>query len=522
MKLPQKFGRYLLTEKMGQGGMAEIFKAQYKGESGFAKNVVIKRLLPVWSDNPEFVTMLIDEAKALVNLNHPNIVQVFELGRAGPTFFISMELVEGIDLRKLFSKLLEQNRHLEPKFVFYVLAKILKALDHAHQKLQMVHRDISPQNILISWDGHVKVADFGIAKGLHRSHETTQAQIKGKYAYMSPEQSRGEKVDLRSDLYATGILMFELLENRRLFESTNDLALLEKVRESRLPSDALRRWPGALKAIVLTALQKDPAHRYPTAQAFFEAIRRFAQKEKWGTDAREFAKLLKELFRQEKTESEKVAAPAVFAQTVSFKKTISQKIFPRLVLFFAMTFFCSFVLGMRSVATVSAVSHVAQAAIPEPTGTIVIDATRKETRGTLWMDGKKLAEFVTPYHKRDIHLDADRHFEVELQSESGKKISEKFILKKTDPTWAKTFNSATPQPAILRVAAKPWGEVTIPNILQRRETPIVGLLISSGEYDIQVFYPPARQTVTQKIILAGGVETVCQADFTGAPKIVCR
>src|SRR3989338_4039847 len=154
MRLPHRFGKYVFFEKIAQGGMAEIFKAKYLGESGFSKDVCIKRLLPVWSDNPQFIEMLIDEAKALVRLNHPNIVQVFELGRDEDAFFISMELVEGIDLRELFLRLVNLDRALDLKYIFYILAEILKALDCAHQKLQIVHRDISPQNILVSFDGH--------------------------------------------------------------------------------------------------------------------------------------------------------------------------------------------------------------------------------------------------------------------------------------------------------------------------------------------------------------------------------
>ena len=215
MRLPHRFGRYVLLEKLAQGGLAEIYRAQYSAESGFSKEVAVKRLLPIWSDNKQFTNMLVDEAKALVHLSHPNIVQVFELGRDQELFYISMELVDGVDLRQLFQKMVTEKIVLPRKLLLFIFAEVIRALDFAHSKkdgsgkeLKIIHRDISPQNIMVSYDGAVKVADFGIAKGLHRSWETTVTQIKGKFSYMSPEQAVGGDIDPPSYLYSLLIFFY--------------------------------------------------------------------------------------------------------------------------------------------------------------------------------------------------------------------------------------------------------------------------------------------------------------------------
>lgn len=463
MNLPYRFGRYVLIKKIAQGGMAEIFKAKYLGESGFSKDVCIKRLLPVWSDNPDFTKMLIDEAKALVHLAHPNIVQVYELGRDGKTFYISMELVEGVDLRKLFSRVTGEGHPLPLKFVLYIVGEILKALKFAHQRkneggeaLKIVHRDISPQNILIAFDGQVKVTDFGIAKGMHRSLETTQHQVKGKYAYMSPEQAKGETVDERTDLYAAGILLFELLERRRLFDCINDLATLEKVREARLPEEALRDYPAPLRAVVLKSLQREKIYRYPDAAAFLKDLQPIVAQENLETNAEEFSDYLKDIF-----------PPAVL------QETLAGKIFPTATGKFYQNF-------------------------PK----------------TAWLAGLALVIL-------GLGLWAGRGF-----WQIGKQVvdSPPVALASPPPEEKKGQGSIAieAKPGLLKISARPWGEVTIPGILHRQETPVAGMRLKAGEYRIQVFYPPQNQQVEQVIRLASGAQLFCQAEFGPSPQLVCR
>ncbi len=304
MQLPYKFGKYVLVSKIAQGGMAEIYRAKYFGEGGFVKDVAIKRILPIWSDNKEFTTMLCDEAKALVNLQHQNIVQVYELGKDNGTFYISMEYVDGLDVRQLFKRV--AHPPLPVKFACFIIGEILKGLNFAHTRsdkqgrsLGIIHRDISPQNVLISFNGEIKVADFGIAKGNHRSFETVVTQVKGKYAYMSPEQAKGEQIDARTDLYSVGIILYELLTGKRLHESNSDLKTIEDVKRSTLPEGWENDVPMGVRPIVRKALHRETGNRYQNASEFLSDLNRYVVANRFVTHGLEFSLLLKSSFKDE-------------------------------------------------------------------------------------------------------------------------------------------------------------------------------------------------------------------------------
>ena len=198
--------------------MAEVFKAKSFSHGGFEKLLVIKRILQHLSDNDEFVEMFIDEAKISVELQHPNIVQIYDFGRIGDEYFLAMECVEGKDAKGILRKLAERRKHLPPEYAAYIALLMCKGLDFAHKKtnlhgeaLGIVHRDISPSNILVSYRGEVKVADFGIAKAENSLYNTKDGVLKGKFEYMSPEQASGESVGPSSDIFATGIILHEML-----------------------------------------------------------------------------------------------------------------------------------------------------------------------------------------------------------------------------------------------------------------------------------------------------------------------
>jgi len=278
---PQKFGRYLLEKKIATGGMAEIFKAKLVGVEGFEKTVVIKRILPFWSQRQDFIKMLVDEAKVLVHLNHPNIVQVYELGRVGADYFIAMEFVDGVDLRRLLTTLKQEKINLPGELAVSIIGQVLRGLDYAHQRtlrdrgqLKIVHRDISPQNILLSFSGEVKVTDFGIAKAITQSHETQTGVLKGKYAYMSPEQARGRELDGRSDLFSCGLVLYELLFHERAFPGKNDIQILDRVRRAHIswPQDKVQGLSLGLKTLLVKALQVDIHQRFATAGKFYRAL----------------------------------------------------------------------------------------------------------------------------------------------------------------------------------------------------------------------------------------------------------
>ncbi|AKF06874.1 serine/threonine-protein kinase [Sandaracinus amylolyticus] len=284
MKKPIPFGKYVLLERINVGGMAEVFKAKAFGVEGFERLVAVKRILPSIAEDQEFITMFIDEAKISVQLTHANIAQIFDLGKVGESFFIAMEFVHGKDLRAIFDRARKRGETTPVPMSCYIAMKICEGLDYAHNKkdaagrdLHLVHRDVSPQNCLISYDGETKLIDFGIAKAAGKAGRTQAGILKGKFGYMSPEQVRGLPLDRRSDIFAVGIVLYELLTGERLFVGESDFSTLEKVRNVEImpPSTYNRRIPEELEQIVLKALAKDVDDRYQTAMDLHDDLQSF-------------------------------------------------------------------------------------------------------------------------------------------------------------------------------------------------------------------------------------------------------
>jgi hypothetical protein len=275
-----QLGSYELLEELAVGGMARLYKARRVGAHGFEKLVVIKKILPNLAKDEQFVHMFIDEARITAQLDHPKIVQVFELGTEANELFIAMQYVDGIDVLNLLRGS-EPNQYRLPPLAAWIARETLDALDYAHgaaaadgKSLGIIHRDISPGNVLLSRRGDVRLTDFGIAMAVHRGHRTDAGTLKGKYSYMSPEQVAGFEIDARSDLFSVGTLLIEMLMGRRLFWANNDLDILLMVRDARL--ERLDKHgphiPPALRAVAGKGLQRDPRDRYETAGAFRDAI----------------------------------------------------------------------------------------------------------------------------------------------------------------------------------------------------------------------------------------------------------
>ncbi len=277
----EQFGKYTLIRKIGTGGMAEVFLARTTVAQGLNKTLVIKKIHTAYARSKQFVTMFVDEAKIALGLNHPNIIQVFDFGAVGDTYFLAMEHVEGIDLLRLLQEAAKARQRLPYGLSVWIVQQLAKGLDYAHRKtdefgepLGIVHRDISPQNILLSWDGSVKIVDFGIARA--RDVHEEQGVIKGKFAYMSPEQGRGEPVDCRSDVFAAGIVLFELVCARPLFHGKGKEAL-EMVKSGAIPRprDFAPELPESLERIILTALSFHRADRFQTARDLQHELGKF-------------------------------------------------------------------------------------------------------------------------------------------------------------------------------------------------------------------------------------------------------
>ena len=284
MKKPSLFGKYLLLERLNVGGMAEVFAAKAFGVEGFERILAIKKILPTMAEDEEFITMFIDEARISVQLNHANVVHIHELGKHDDAYYIAMEYVSGKDLRALLERFRRRKEIMPTAMAVFVASKICEGLDYAHRKkdargqeLYIIHRDVSPQNILISYEGETKIIDFGIAKAANRSQKTQAGILKGKFGYMSPEQVRGLPIDRRSDVFAVGVILYEMLTGEKLFVGESDFSTLEKVRNAEVPSprqfnDAI---PAGLEKVVLKSLAREAEERYQWASDLQEDLMRF-------------------------------------------------------------------------------------------------------------------------------------------------------------------------------------------------------------------------------------------------------
>ena len=232
VKKPIQFGKYFLLDRINVGGMAEVFKAKAFGVEGFERLLAVKRILPNIAEDEEFITMFIDEAKIAVQLNHANICQIFDLGKVEDSYFIALEFVHGKDVRAIFDrckqKPVDGQTAMPIAQACFIVMKACEGLDYAHNKrdgqgreMTLVHRDVSPQNILISYEGEVKLIDFGIAKAAGKMSKTQQGILKGKFGYMSPEQVRGLPLDRRSDVFSLGIVLYEMVAGKRPFDGVS-------------------------------------------------------------------------------------------------------------------------------------------------------------------------------------------------------------------------------------------------------------------------------------------------------------
>ncbi len=306
-QLPAPFGKYILLNKIALGGMAEIFRAKTIGAEGFEKEVVIKRILPHFTEDEAFVTMFIDEAKVSAKLNHRNIVQIYDFDKQDDTYYIAMEYVEGKDLKRLMDTGVKTEHPLNVGQIATIMMGACEGLHHAHTKtdrgqpLNIIHRDVSPHNIMVSYNGDVKVMDFGIAKAAARSTKTRAGTVKGKCAYMSPEQARGKNLDPRSDLFALGVIMWEALTHRRLFAGDSDFETLSNVLKAEVPppSSLNDEVPPEIDEIVLKALEKDRDNRFKDCKAMLQALQGWFYTKLEDKESAELAPIMKTLFDED-------------------------------------------------------------------------------------------------------------------------------------------------------------------------------------------------------------------------------
>jgi serine/threonine protein kinase len=280
---PRRFGQYMLLSKLAEGGMAEIFLAKRLGAEGFERDVVIKCMLDHFTQNRDFVSMFLDEARLAARLHHPNIVQISDLGIVDGRYFICMEYLAGEDLESILGIVRHTGQPVPIPIAARIMLSALEGLEFAHgyqeqgRPVGLVHRDISPSNIFVTFQGTVKVLDFGIAKASSRMTQTQPGLLKGKWGYMSPEQARGEAIDARSDLFSLGITFHELLTGRRVFELDHEIGVLLALMAQPIPVPSTRRAeiPPALDRIVMKALERQADDRYTSAAAMRADLEEF-------------------------------------------------------------------------------------------------------------------------------------------------------------------------------------------------------------------------------------------------------
>lgn len=298
-------GRYQLLRRLATGGMAEIYLGRTVGVGDFSKVVVVKRILPHLAGADDFRGMFLDEARLAATLHHPNIAQVFDVGQDGADLFFAMEYVAGRDLHRITKAARARDLPVPMEIAVAVVMGAAAGLHHAHEKtdetgqaLHIVHRDVSPPNIIVGFDGAVKLVDFGIAKAATQRQLTREGLLKGKVAYMSPEQCMGLPVDRRSDVFALGILLYELTTDAPLFSGDSDYAILHKIADTDVPRPSSRKpgFPPALEAICMRALQRQPESRYRNAEELQIDLETFAREANLVTSPIEIARFMRDLY----------------------------------------------------------------------------------------------------------------------------------------------------------------------------------------------------------------------------------
>jgi eukaryotic-like serine/threonine-protein kinase len=303
-----RFGKYVLLDRLAVGGMAEIFLARQEGLEGFEKTVVIKRIRPHLSKKKSFVQMFLDEARLAAQLNHPNIVQIHELGQVDDSYFIAMEYVFGRDMARIIPKAEKMGIAFPAVYALKIASSVCEGLHYAHERtdawgnpLHIVHRDVTPENVFVSFDGTVKILDFGIAKARGQTGETSVGEIKGKPSYMSPEQALGNPLDCRSDIFSLGVALYEWLTGFRLFTGDSEAAVLRSISEGKIygPSYFKPDIPPEVEAVVMRALEKDREKRYPSAWEMQRDLESLLSESDFRPSSMHLANFIKQLFSDE-------------------------------------------------------------------------------------------------------------------------------------------------------------------------------------------------------------------------------
>jgi len=320
-----KHDKYRVVQKIAAGGMAEVFQGIAESIEGFSKKVAIKRVLPHLAENKKFLSMFLDEARLSLRMNHANVVQVFDIGKAGETYFIVMEFVDGIDIKQLMEIMRVRKQRIPIEQAVFIIMEVCRGLAYAHDMTDgngrnqgIVHRDVSPPNILLSKQGEVKLVDFGLAKATSQLEHTDPGVVKGKFAYLSPEAAWGKSVDRRADIFACGIVLFELLTGKRLFLGANDVKTVELVRLGDVPyipainPDVMPQ----LDAIVHKALAQNPNERYQSCDHLAEDLASYLFSQQRKVTSFDIRRLVTEIVSEQQRRPQTVPKKSIIDQLI--------------------------------------------------------------------------------------------------------------------------------------------------------------------------------------------------------------
>jgi serine/threonine protein kinase len=478
-QLPHRLGRYELVELLAIGGMAEIYRARIELPFGAGENeLVVKRILPHLARNREFIDMFIDEARIVMPLSHGNIVQVFELGREGEDYFLVMEYLRGRNLETVLARAAERGQPFPLEAALFVASEIAGALDYAHRfrdardnPAGIVHRDVSPQNILVGFQGEVKITDFGIARARSRIRSTSQGIIRGKASYLSPEQAECRELDGRSDVFSLGVVLYEMLSGRRPFEGPDEVATLELVRRAEFqPLENCRPdlEPGISEAVA-KALRRDPAERFTDAGAFKSALSALLFGIAPDYTSARLAAWMRENFRpeleQEKVRRHSSEIAAHPASTVNLRKEEN----------------------------------------PSPTGSygrwLLVPVVLGLAALISWMFGRAINPPLVPGAGSEPVLDAG----VLVAEDGGESIEQRV------PEDAGTLHAGdeTRRLGRLDINSRPWTQVWLDGHRLPGETPFFKVPVPPGKHRLRFYNPELKMELTREVeVEAGGYQKV--------------
>ncbi len=515
LKLPFELGRYQLVEQIAEGGMAEVYRAVSNGKENFKKEFAIKLIAPQFLGDSFFISLLIDEANIQSQLDHDNIVKIFELDsleREGeePLFYLVMEYVRGIDLSQFWQKIVEGKQNIPYGYSLFIVEEILKGLKYAHTKrddfknsLNIVHQDISPQNILISYDGRVKITDFGIAKAKLEYKKSSQghfSQRAGKCAYMSPEQALcSERLDHRADLFSTGIILFELLTGARVFpDEEDDSKILNLVREAEYNREALEYLDVDLAALVKQSLEKDPLDRYQTAQEFLDALWKLKQTRGIHVTDQDLGTIIKSLFPQDGSESYplKPKTPSPQSKPIEVTKpdvTVAEKIL-----------------------------EVEESSENDLEEKIVPNKKRISWWKWLCLGLASLPLLILfllqfSFEQKESKVELPKFDVADYQIQG-------IALGPPAPKEKSEIQKSHLNKGFLSIVAVPWGYVEIPKFINKRETPVSESL-EPGKYQLKLWHQKEgkKQSLNIEIIIQAGKRTRCFGSFEAEPpRLTCN